>query len=194
VIEAAGQGADTVRTTLSSYTLGANVENLVFIDSGNFVGTGNALANRIAGGPGSNALSGGGGADTLVAGRRTAMTGGTGADFFLLTTPGSAAFPDANKIADFADGADRLGLSDAGFELGIDEGKGTATPRAIASSLLSTRTDGTFATVGARFAYNKAAGAFYYDADGSGGGSSRQLVATLTTHPTLTASDIFFTS
>jgi Ca2+-binding RTX toxin-like protein len=179
---------------LSSYTLGANVEDLVFVGGGNFTGAGNGLANRITGGPGGNTLSAGGGADTLVAGRRTAMTGGAGNDLFLLTTPGTLAAPDVNKIADFTHGADRLGLRDAGFNLGANEGKGTATPKAIAASLFSTRTNGMFAAPGNRLAYDNATGAFYYDADGSGGASSRRLVVTLSGHPALTASDIFFTS
>ena len=192
VTESLNQGTDTVRTTLSSYTLGADVENLVFVGSSNFTGTGNALANSITGGSGSNTLRGGAGSDTLVAGRSTAMTGGADADWFLFTTPGSLAAPDANKVADFGHAVDRMGFRDAGFNLGVDEGKGTATLQPIATSLFSTRPDGTFATTGNRFAYNKATGALYYDANGSGSGSSRLLVATLTTHPTLTASDIFF--
>jgi Ca2+-binding RTX toxin-like protein len=60
--------------------------------------------------------------------------------------------------------------------------------------VFSTRTNGTFAAAGNRFAYDRATGALFYDADGSRGGSSRLLVATLTTHPILAASDIFFTT
>ncbi|MBX5236955.1 M10 family metallopeptidase C-terminal domain-containing protein [Rhizobium sp. NLR22b] len=72
VAEAADAGTDTVRTTLASYTLGANVENLTFIGSGTFiVGTGNALDNIIVGGSGSNTLTGGAGNDTLTGGAAT---------------------------------------------------------------------------------------------------------------------------
>ncbi|MFI8747805.1 peroxidase family protein, partial [Pseudomonas sp. NPDC077186] len=43
VIELGGEGVDTVWTSLASYTLGANVENLYYgPSSGNFAGTGNA--------------------------------------------------------------------------------------------------------------------------------------------------------
>ena len=52
--EAVGGGTDTVQTTLSSYTLGANVENLTFTGTGNFAGTGNALNNVILGGAGTD--------------------------------------------------------------------------------------------------------------------------------------------
>jgi Ca2+-binding RTX toxin-like protein len=66
VIEAANAGIDTVRTTLSSYTLGANVENLTFVGTGDFSGTGNALNNRLQGGSGTDTLAGGAGNDTYV--------------------------------------------------------------------------------------------------------------------------------
>ncbi|HEY7297838.1 MAG TPA: calcium-binding protein [Xanthobacteraceae bacterium] len=192
VTESLNQGTDTIRTKAASYVLGANLEKLVFTGSGNFTGTGNALANQITGGSGNNTLSGRGGADTLVTGRSSVMTGGAGADLFLFITPGSRITPDANRITDFGHAVDRLVVRDAGFNLGADEGKGKAAPQPIAASLFSTKTDGTFAGLGNRFAYNRANGAFYYDADGTGGGSSRLQVATLTTRPTLTASDIFF--
>ncbi|MGO7587560.1 calcium-binding protein, partial [Rhizobium leguminosarum] len=72
VTEAAGAGTDTVRTTLATYTLGTNVENLTFIGTGTFVvGTGNALNNVIVGGSGSNTLTGGAGNDTLTGGAAT---------------------------------------------------------------------------------------------------------------------------
>src|SRR5262249_13447255 len=40
VTENAGEGTDTVQTTLASYTLGANVENLTFTGTGSFTGVG----------------------------------------------------------------------------------------------------------------------------------------------------------
>lgn len=66
VIENSGEGNDTVRTTLASYTLTANVENLRFIGVGNFTGTGNGLSNQIFGGSGDDTLSGGDGSDFLT--------------------------------------------------------------------------------------------------------------------------------
>jgi Ca2+-binding RTX toxin-like protein len=78
------QGIDTVNTTLSSYTLGANVENLNLMFGAN--GTGNALANVITGNAGDNNLFGGGGNDTLIGGSDISidrLTGGTGFDTFL---------------------------------------------------------------------------------------------------------------
>jgi len=55
-----------VQTTLNSYTLGTNLENLTFIGTtGVFTGTGNTGANLITGGAGADILTGGGGADTF---------------------------------------------------------------------------------------------------------------------------------
>nr|WP_280950624.1 M10 family metallopeptidase C-terminal domain-containing protein [Rhizobium esperanzae] len=76
VTEAAVVGIDTVRTTLAAYTLGANVENLLFTGSGSFTGTGNALANTITGGAGNDTLDGGAGNDTL--------DGGAGNDIYVV--------------------------------------------------------------------------------------------------------------
>jgi serralysin len=76
VIEVAAGGTDTVRTTLSSYALGADVENLTFIGSGPFIGEGNALVNAITGGISDDTLDGGLGADRL--------TGGSGNDVYLI--------------------------------------------------------------------------------------------------------------
>ena len=67
VTENPGEGTDEVRTTLNSYNYVANadLENLTFTGTGNFVGTGNDGANAIAGGAGDDQLYGNGGADTL---------------------------------------------------------------------------------------------------------------------------------
>ena len=70
--EAAGGGNDTIKTDRAGYTLDANIENLTYIGTGNFAGTGNGLANVLTGGSGADTLVGGAGADTLV--------GGTGYD------------------------------------------------------------------------------------------------------------------
>jgi len=83
VTEAVNAGSDTVKTNLASYTLGANVENLVFIGSGNSAGTGNALDNSITGGAFDDTLVSGAGNDTLkgLAGNDT-LHGASGNDTF----------------------------------------------------------------------------------------------------------------
>lgn len=81
VIEAAGEGTDQVRTTLAAYTLGANVEKLLFIGSGNFTGTGNDLNNEIEGGSSNDTLTGGDGWDYLIGrGGSDALYGGNDGD------------------------------------------------------------------------------------------------------------------
>ena len=65
VVENATEGTDSVETTLTAYTLTANVENLEFTGSGLFSGSGNELANIIVGGSGFDVLQGLDGDDTL---------------------------------------------------------------------------------------------------------------------------------
>jgi Ca2+-binding RTX toxin-like protein len=65
VTEGLNEGIDTVYTKLSSYTLGANVENLFGPGNGVLNGTGNALNNELNGGLGNDTLSGLAGNDTL---------------------------------------------------------------------------------------------------------------------------------
>jgi Ca2+-binding RTX toxin-like protein len=79
VIEESGEGNDTVRSAIS-YTLGANLENLVLTGAA-LTGTGNGLDNVITGNELANTLNGGAGNDTLygMAGNDV-IDGGTGAD------------------------------------------------------------------------------------------------------------------
>ncbi|MEO7689450.1 MAG: calcium-binding protein [Sphingomonas sp.] len=83
VIETAANGTDTVQTALPSYTLPANVENLTFIGTGAFDGTGNTLDNIItaSGATGMVHLFGDAGKDTLYGGSgNDVLTGGAGGD------------------------------------------------------------------------------------------------------------------
>jgi len=78
VVEAAGQGTDTVRSSIS-YTLGADVENLVLL-AGAGTASGNALNNQLTGNEANNVLDGGAGNDT--------MTGGAGNDSYAVDAAG----------------------------------------------------------------------------------------------------------
>ncbi|MGH8383533.1 peroxidase family protein [Pseudomonas sp.] len=66
VVEVTGGGTDTVQTSLASYTLGGNVENLTYTGAGNFIGNGNGSNNVITAGVGNDTLNGGGGNDILT--------------------------------------------------------------------------------------------------------------------------------
>ncbi|MCS6627354.1 Ig-like domain-containing protein [Roseibacterium beibuensis] len=70
-VEFTGEGTDTVEARIGSYTLGANIENLIYSGPGKFVGTGNALNNTITGGALNDILRGGGGDDVINGGLGT---------------------------------------------------------------------------------------------------------------------------
>ena len=66
IVEKANEGFDTVRTTVGTFTLAANIENLLFEETaGAAIGTGNALGNQIFGTSLANKLSGLTGNDSL---------------------------------------------------------------------------------------------------------------------------------
>ncbi len=92
VIEDAGQGTDTVLTTMATYTLAHNAEYLTFTGTGNFVGLGNGLANRITGGAGNDTLDGGAGADSLA--------GGLGDDTYLVDSASDVVVEASNAGTD----------------------------------------------------------------------------------------------
>jgi Ca2+-binding RTX toxin-like protein len=124
VTEAAGEGTDTVRTTLAAYSLGANLENLLFIGAGNFAGTGNELANAITGGAGNDTLNGAAGNDNLIGGDGSdTLIGGIGADIlnggagndFLVFTAGFGNDVAQGFDADAAGGQDLLDISALGI-------------------------------------------------------------------------------
>lgn len=82
VIENAGEGVDTVLASVS-YTLSANVENLVLTGTASINGTGNASDNRLQGNTAANVLNGGAGDDFLDGGAGAdTMVGGAGNDSY----------------------------------------------------------------------------------------------------------------
>lgn len=80
IVEARNAGHDTVLASISGIVLGADIEDLNFIGTGDFTATGNTLGNVITGGAGNDTLNGGRGVDTL--------RGGLGNDTYLVDHPG----------------------------------------------------------------------------------------------------------
>jgi trimeric autotransporter adhesin len=84
-------GIDTVHSSIA-WTLGNFVENLTLTGSANINGTGNALANTIAGNDGNNVLDGKAGADT--------MAGGLGDDTYVVDNAGDTVIEHLNAGTD----------------------------------------------------------------------------------------------
>jgi hypothetical protein len=166
-IEAAGQGTDTVRSTVA-YTLGANLERLVLLGTGNIAGSGNSGANMLVGNAGDNRLKGRLGKDLL--------TGGDGNDRFQFDTAldGSA---NVDKILDFATGLDKISLDDAVFAGLTNAGRAAAFH--VGTSAASAHD---------RIIYNPATGALFFDVDGKGG-EAQVKFAVVTAGTDLVATD-----
>lgn len=157
VIEFAGEGTDTVETSLAAFTLSNHVENLTYSGSFAFTGIGNDLANMITGGSGVDFLSGLDGDDILIgAGGGDMLLGGNGADQFRMTTSGS------DRILDFVSGTDKIGLLSSTFAL---------------FGTLQFETGASATTNSSTILYNAAEGALYWDADGNGSGAAVQFAA-----------------
>ncbi|WP_169313710.1 calcium-binding protein, partial [Asticcacaulis biprosthecium] len=106
VIEYAAGGTDTVVSQVS-YTLGDNLENISLASWGTAATNawGNAVANVVTGGRGSNQLYGLDGADTIVGGEGNdtidggngadSMSGGLGSDVYYVNDASDVVFEDA---------------------------------------------------------------------------------------------------
>ena len=199
VVEASGQGTDTVRSSVR-FTLGSNIENLVLTGSGSISGTGNSLDNSITGNAASNTLSGAGGndilrgdggVDTLSGGigndtlngglGKDVLSGGTGKDVFDFDAPLGTA--NVDRISDFSVIDDTIRLHTSVFS--------ALAPGALAADAF------TFGAAALdaqdRIIYNSSTGALYYDPDGVGGVAQQQF-ATLGTGLGLTAADFLLSA
>ena len=169
VVELAGQGTDTVRSS-ASFTLAANVERLFLTGTATTNGAGNASANVINGNVSNNILSGLGANDVLNGGAGNDMlkgglgndrlTGGTGIDRFVFDSVlGSG---NLDRIIDFNVKDDRILIDDDVFSAA--GAVGTLAPGAFHVGSSAQDVDD-------RIIYNSANGRIYYDADGSGAGA-----------------------
>lgn len=88
VVEASGQGMDTVMTSAATYALTAEVEVLIATNSIAHSLIGNALANRIAGNAGADTIGSGAGNDTVDGGSGIDSLGGGAGDDLIIVTAG----------------------------------------------------------------------------------------------------------
>ncbi len=150
-------GAAGVKTTaagISGADTVVNIENLIGSDYNDTL-SGNAGVNVIHGGEGSDVLNGMGGNDVLF--------GGAGSDAFVFTTALSAT-ANVVRIEDFSKGEDKLRLENAIFtKLAATGTLGVNNFKVIGSAALDADD---------YIQYDKATGALYYDADGSGVGAA----------------------
>jgi Ca2+-binding RTX toxin-like protein/methionine-rich copper-binding protein CopC len=129
VAEKPGEGIDSVRSSIS-VTLSADVENLILTGSGDIDGSGNGLANSIAGNPVNNILDGRGGADILIGdagndsldggesdGKADLLNGGAGNDTYKVGA-GDTVVEKTVAGAD-AGGTDSVQTALASYVLGI---------------------------------------------------------------------------
>jgi trimeric autotransporter adhesin len=158
--------------------------------SGNDTLNGGDGNDELIGGLGNDTLKGDNGDDTLFGGDgNDILTGGAGGDAFVFDTLLNAT-TNKDTIADFnsLDG-DYFDLAKSIF---------TALPNVVTGTLSAGNfKSGSGLSVVAGDAddyilYNTTSGALFYDSDGNGAGAAVQF-ATLTTHPTIVASDFLVT-
>jgi Ca2+-binding RTX toxin-like protein len=154
IVEKAGGGVDTAESWSTSFTLAANVENLVLEGNWGQTGVGNGGNNLLVSTAGKDTLDGGGGDDALVAGTGASrLTGGAGHDLFVFSQTGA----HDNVVTDFARGADALDFRP------LMKAAGYHGSNAVADHVLA------LTQVGADVA-------IAFDADGTGPGGAHTLV------------------
>jgi len=138
VVEGAGQGRDTVFTSISYALGGGEVEALAALGSGAIDLTGTGSADRLYGNAGKNTLKGGAGHDTIHGGSgNDILWGQAGRDVFVLDgklgSPSSDRRVNFDLLKDFRVKDDTIWLDDAVFR---KLGKGTeARPSKLGNSL-----------------------------------------------------------
>ncbi len=146
IVELAGQGTDTVKSTVS-YTLSDNIETLMLQGTADLSGTGNALANSLIGNSGNNLLSGGDGNDSLDGGTGAdTMVGGAGNDVFTVDNAGDVVSEAAGGGTDIVrasisyslgDNVETLQLTGSDTLSGVGNGLDNMMTGNIGNNLLS---------------------------------------------------------
>ncbi|MEI6097990.1 MAG: calcium-binding protein, partial [Alphaproteobacteria bacterium] len=197
VFESSDGGTDGVQSD-ASYTLGANVENLILTGTA-VSGKGNASANVITGNAAANVIVAMGGDDSLYGGDASDYLGGgagddvlnggagsdklfgrSGSDVFVFDTSLSATNRD--KIGDFSVKDDTIQLDHAIFTM-IAAGT-------LDAGALATNTSGNAADASDRIIYETDTGKLFYDPDGTGSAAKVQF-ALIDKDLALTHADFF---
>jgi Ca2+-binding RTX toxin-like protein len=184
-----GTGSDTL--DLRAAAAGVTVNFGAGTISGGFSGTfanmervlGSNGADSVIGAAGNQTLSGRGGNDTLAGGVGVdTLWGGAGVDSFVFGETGAA---NADSIADFASGSDKIVLDAAVMTALGASGNFAAGDARFVSNL-----SGLAGDADDRVIYETDTRQIWYDADGNGTAHTRQLIGTLQTGATLVAADI----
>jgi Ca2+-binding RTX toxin-like protein len=179
IVESSGQGADTVRTSVTyALTAGADVE---FLETNNSSATsdihltGNDSSTVIRANNGDNTIAGGGGNDTL--------TGLGGQDLFFFNTALDPVF-NVDLITDFSLTDDTIMLENAVFTALAAPGGNLARNLTAAEFVVGTAAQ----DASDRIVYDSGSGALFYDSDGIGGAAAIRF-ATVNAGLALTAGD-----
>jgi Ca2+-binding RTX toxin-like protein len=114
LIEKAGEGRDTVNSTVDYSAARQSIEIIVLKGVGAIGAIGSADSNTITGNEGGNRIDGGDG-DDILSGRlgNDVLTGGSGADLFVFDTP--RGYSNIDEITDLVSGVDHIGLSQRAY-------------------------------------------------------------------------------
>ena len=155
VVEKAGEGTDTVNSSISFSLNGIQVEKLNLTGGGNIGGTGNSHANTIVGNSGNNVLNGGLGADTL--------DGQGGKDVFLFNS--ALGGGNVDTLLNYSVANDSIKLENAIFTA-------LAATGILASSRFVANAAGVATTPDHRIVYETDTGKIFYDSNGSAAGGA----------------------
>ena len=150
----------------NDYLLGGSGRDWIWGDAGQDILNGGSGDDRLFGGAGNDILVGGGGNDILI--------GGTGIDQFRFSNLLSQGI---DGIKDFQSGIDKIVISALGFGGGLQAGQAVTTEQFLET------TNSTAITINQRLIYDSTTGGLFFDADGSGLGSSSVQFATLFVDP-----------
>ncbi len=164
--------------------IGDNGDDLIYGGAGNDYLLGGAGRDFLWGDAGQDILNGGSGDDTIFGGAGNDLIVGGGGDDIIFGGAGNDQFRFANllsqgidRIQDFQSGIDKIVISAIGFGGGLQAGK------AVTAAQLLETTSSTATTPEQRLIYDSTTGGLFFDADGSGLGSSAVQFATLFVDP-----------